>query len=237
VEFGFVAALEREVSGLVRNWSRTGIGIAGVQRRICCSRNAALICAGTGVEQAYAAAKVLVEKCSPGMILSIGFAGSCIPGLRPGAVVVPATVLDAAEGKTFRCAFGSGCLVTLDRVAGKALKQESAARLGALAIDMEATGVAAAAFECGREFAAIKAVSDGADEDLSFLSGFVTPEGFEALRFIAHLAFRPRLWPGVAALNRNSKLAAAALQSAVAECMNDGRKFSAKHSPAGAEVQ
>jgi nucleoside phosphorylase len=229
VEFGFVAALEREVSGLVRGWSATRVQIGRERRKVHLEQHAALICAGTGVDRAYAAAKSLIESCSPRVIVSIGFAGSCAPQLRPGSVVVPATLLEAATGKTFACAFGSGRLVTLDRVAGKALKQEASARFGALAVDMEAAGVAAAAAECGREFAAIKAISDGVEEDLEFLSGFVKPEGFESGRFIAHIALRPGLWPSVAALNRNSRLATAALASAVGECTNDWRSFAAKH--------
>jgi hypothetical protein len=145
-------------------------------------------------------------------------------------------LVDGATGKTFACAFGSGRLVTLDRVAGRALKEEAARRFGALAVDMEGAGVAAAARECGTEFAAIKAISDGVDEDLEFLSGFVKPEGFDTGRFVAHIALRPGLWPSVAALNRNSKLAAAALESAVRECTRDWRSFSAKHCDAGAQV-
>jgi nucleoside phosphorylase len=234
VEFGFVAALEREVSGLVRGWSRSNM--RPPLRRIYSSENAALICAGTGVDRAYTAARAPIEKCSPRVIISIGFAGSCVPHLHPGSVVVPATLLEAATGKSFRCAFGGGRLVTLDCVAGRALKQEAFARFGALAVDMEAAGVAAAASEYGREFSAIKAISDSAEEDLEFLSSFVKPEGFESGRFIAHIALRPQLWPSVAALKRNSKLAATALANAVGECTNDWRSFSAKHCDAAAQV-
>jgi adenosylhomocysteine nucleosidase len=140
--------------------------------------------------------------------------------------------LEAATGRTFPCVFGCGPLVTLDRVAGKALKQEAFARFGALAVDMEAAGVAAAAAEYNRDFAAIKAISDGVEEDLGFLSSFVKPAGFETLRFVAHIALRPGLWPAVAALNRNSTLAARALESAVGECISDWRCFSGKHSDA-----
>ena len=69
---------------------------------------------------------------------------------------------------------------------------------------------------------------------MDFLSGFLTPEGFETVRFIAHIALRPELWPRVAALERHSKLASAALQSAVEECNSDWRAFAAKHSSARA---
>ncbi len=88
----------------------------------------------------------------------------------------------------------AGTLVTLDRVAGKALKQEAAARFGALAVDMEATGVAAAAAEYGTEFAAIKAISDGAEEDLEFpLRLRDSRRALRRGRFIAHIALRPEL--------------------------------------------
>lgn len=234
VEFGFVAALEREVSGLVQGW--TSVRAENGQRRIYTEDRTAVICAGTGVGRAYAATKVLIEKCSPRMIVSIGFAGSCVTDLRPGAVVVPAMLVEAATGRTFQCGFGSGQVATLDCVAGRALKQDSCERFGVIAVDMEATGVAAAAAEEGREFAAIKVISDGAEEDLGFLSDFVKPEGFETGRFIAHIALRPRLWASVATLQRNSKVAVAALESAVRECMKDARSFAAKHSSSTARV-
>ncbi|PSH03303.1 MAG: hypothetical protein CXZ00_12935 [Acidobacteria bacterium] len=234
VEFGFVAALEREIAGLTRCWN--AVRFADVSQAIYLNQHAALICGGTGVARAYAATKVLIEKYSPRMLISIGFAGSCVTDLRPGSIVVPAALLEAATGRTFRCAFGTGLVVTADRVADKALKRQLAARFSAQAVDMEGTGVAAAAIEFQREFAAIKVISDGAEEDLGFLSGFVTPEGFDTARFVAHIALRPRLWPAVAALQRNSKMASAALQGAVRECVSDWRDFSMKSSSAATKV-
>lgn len=229
VEFGFVAALEREVHGLVHGWSKTEVQGTNGQQRIYRNDKAVLICAGTGVARAYAAAKVLVEKCSPGMLVSIGFAGACvdelIPGvgvMKPGAVLIPATVTEAATGKRYETACGYGHLVTVDCVAGKALKQSTAAQFGAQVVDMEAVGVAAAAAENGLEFAAIKAISDGVDEDLGFLTEFVRPGGFQTGSFVAHIAVRPWLWQKVARLQVNSELAAKSLKSAVESCMRTG---------------
>lgn len=236
MEFGFVAALEREVSGLVRDWSRTKAQSADASWPIYCSQQAALIAAGTGAERACAAAKLLIEKFAPRVLISIGFAGSCRPDLCPGAVLVPESLVEAATGRTFHCAFGQGQLVTLDRVAGKALKQQAAAQFGAWAVDMEAAGVAAAAAGSGTEFAAIKVISDGAGEDLGFLSSFVQPGGFETGRFMAFIALRPSLWPAVAALRRNSKLAATALQYAAGDCMRDWPVFAARHASAASQV-
>lgn len=243
VEFGFVAALEREVSGIVRGWSTRKVLGASGQQRIYSNGKAALICAGTGADRAYAAAKLLVEKCSPRMLVSIGFAGACVAELipeasklNPGAVFVPAKVVEFATGKSFPTTLGSGLLVTLNSVAGKGMKQCSAARFGAQVVDMEAAGVAAAAAEYSLGFAAIKAISDGVDDDLGFLSEFVKPEGFQTARFVAHIALRPRLWSQVASLRSNSELAAKSLESAVASCIKDWQRFSARYSSAAAEV-
>jgi nucleoside phosphorylase len=243
VEFGLVAALEREVSGVVRGWSETEATGANGPQRIYLGEKAALICAGTGSGRAYAAAKLLVEKYSPRVLVSMGFAGACVTELLPGvgqmqagAVFVPAMVTESATGKSFATAFGFGCLVTLDCVAGKSLKQCSVARFGAQVVDMEAAGVAAVAAEYGLEFVAIKAVSDGVDEDLGFVSAFVKPEGFETGRFVAHIAVRPWLWQRVAELRVNSELATKALESAVNSYLKDCTRFSARYSSAAAEV-
>ncbi len=234
VEFGYVAALEREVGPVVRGWTATTARIGNIERKIFYNyrQQAALICGGTGEGRAYIAAKAFIEKCAPRVVVSIGFAGSCVPELRPGALVVPSKLVDAVTGKEFPCAFGSGTLVTLGQVAGKAEKEEAAVRFGALAVEMEAIGVAAAAADHGKQFAAIKAISDGAEDEMDFLSGFLTPEGFGTARFIAHIALRPELWGRVAALERHSRLASAALKGAAEECNKDWRAFAAKHSSA-----
>ena len=235
VEFGYVAALEREVADVVRGWTQTTTRIGSTERKIFYNykQQAALICGGTGEGRANEAARAFIEKCMPRMVISIGFAGACVPELRPGALLVPSKLVAAASGKEFACAFGSGTLVTLDQLAGATAKEDACQRYGAVAVEMEAAGVAAAAADYGKQFAAIKAISDGAEDEMDFLAGFMTPEGFGTARFMAHIALRPELWGRVAALNRHSKLASAALQSAVAECNQDWRAFAAKHSPEG----
>jgi adenosylhomocysteine nucleosidase len=238
VQFVFVAALEREVRGVLRGWSSTELWTDHAERRIYYSspQAAALVCAGTGRERAYSAAKACIEEFSPRVVVSIGFAGACVPELRPGAVVIPARLVvpgqrePGGELREYRCVCGSGTVASLDEVTSTTGKQQAHERYGALALEMEAAGVAAAAGEFGREFLAIKAISDGVEEDLDFLSPFVTPEGFATGRFLAYVAMQPRLWGRVAELNRNSKLAAAALERAVGECCSDWQGFAARHS-------
>jgi adenosylhomocysteine nucleosidase len=229
-EFGMVAALEREVSGLVRDWGREASAPDAAERPIYRSGDgrAVLICSGTGAERAYEAAKALVETTGVKTLISIGFAGSCTEELRPGAVVVPARVVESASGREHACARGQGTVVSLRGLAGVEAKRKARLHHGALAVEMEAAGVAAAAAKCGTGFAAIKAISDGAEEELDFLAPFVTPEGFATGRFVAHIALRPMLWPRVAGLRHHSKMAAAALAQAVREYMVE-RQASVAH--------
>ena len=236
VDIAFVAAFDREVSGAARGWTATTLRVGRAERRMYYDtlERAALVCAGTGPERAYRAAKSCIEEFSPRLLVSIGFAGSCGPELAPGALMVPARLVGPASGdeaaKEFPCACGNGTLLSVNAVTSSAGKREARARYGAMAVEMEAAGVAAAAAEYGREFAAIKAISDGVGEDMDFLSAFVTPEGFATVRFLAFLAVRPKLWPRVAALDRNSRLAVKALEQAVGECIGDWQAFAARHS-------
>jgi adenosylhomocysteine nucleosidase len=227
VEFGLVAALEREISGAVRGWSRGELRVGERECRVYVSagQRAALVCAGTGRERAYETARALMGKFAPRVLVSVGFAGSCVPELRPGALVTASKVVEAETEREFRCATlgepGEAVVVSLGQVAGRTMKQTLRTRFGAAAVEMEAAGVAQAAAGRGTEFAAIKAISDGAEEEMEFLSGFVTPEGFATGRFLAHVAMRPGLWTRVAALQRNSGLAASALEKAlggIVEC-------------------
>ena len=238
VDIVFVAAFEREISHAARGWTATTLRVGGAARRMYYDslERAALVCAGTGPERAYRAAKVCIEELSPRLLVSIGFAGSCGPELGPGELMVPARLVvpaagdESATAKEFPCACGNGTLLSVNAVTSSSGKRQARARYGAMAVEMEAAGVAAAAAEYGREFAAIKAISDGVEEDMDFLSSFVTPDGFAMGRFLAFLAVRPRLWPRVAALDRNSRLAVVALGQAVGECVGDWQAFAARHS-------
>ena len=55
VEFGYVAALEREVARVVRGWTATTARIGSIERKIFYNyrQQAALICGGTGEGRAY----------------------------------------------------------------------------------------------------------------------------------------------------------------------------------------
>jgi hypothetical protein len=148
-------------------------------------------------------------------VISIGFAGATKPKLHAGDIVIPAQVLFAGTGERIATAFGQGAIATLNEVAGRDRKAEFWNSDQVSAVEMEAAGVARAANGSGLRFAAIKVVSDELDEDTDFVAPFVRPEGFDTAGFLKYVGVRPKLWPAVARLKRNSELASAALCKAV----------------------
>jgi hypothetical protein len=89
---------------------------------------------------------------------------------------------------------------------------------------MEAAAVARSAEAHGIKFLACKVISDTHDSRLPPIMRFVKNGHFNTGAFIAHVAIRPWLWPGVVRLARNSAVAAKVLSAALAD-----PEFAAKH--------
>src|SRR5437868_4369965 len=89
-------------------------------------------------------------------VVSTGFCGALDPELRECQIIVGTELLDMAANSTYECGsidadspFVSGLLVSQDRVANSAAEKEQLRKNGALAVDMEAGGVAARATRAG----------------------------------------------------------------------------------------
>lgn len=224
-KLGVVVALEREVSSLVEHWKPKTVVHGGVSWHLRESDKSVVIFVGTGFRRAYAGTKVLIETARPEMVTSVGFAGAASPDIAVGDVLVPAEVVRYSNGQRYRTEGGRGVLATVEAVATPEFKGELAVGLGVTAVDMEAAGVAQAAQEAGRRFVAVKAISDDHGEDLDLVTKFVKPEGFQTGRFVAHVAFRPRLWPAVNRLARNSSIASRSLASALTSLIQNVDAF------------
>jgi nucleoside phosphorylase len=236
VRAAFVAALEREVEPLVSRWERFLLQRDGTHFPAFRSRGtyesgeAVLCCAGTGVARAEAATRALFAEFAPQIVISIGFIGAASPELSVGDVVVPLHVLVASSGERVTTAFGQGEIATVEDVAGRERKFQYWNGERILAVEMEAAGVARPSNEAGVRFAAIKAVSDELDDDTQFVAPFVRPEGFDTAGFLKYIGVRPKLWPAVARLKRNSEMASAALCRAIEEYMHSPGEFGARAS-------
>lgn len=211
-----VAAMEREIRPLIGGWRIRTIEHAGRQYRLFENGQAALICGGIGSEAARRATEAIIQAVNPALVLSVGFAGALDGSLQVGAVIEPRTVINAADGVRTEIGLSEGVLVSSSTVAGKEQKARLRKAYGALAVDMEAGAVAQGAQARGIEFAALKAISDGADFELPALDHFLASDGrFRSAGFAVHVALRPWLWGTTIALARNSSRASKALCDAL----------------------
>jgi adenosylhomocysteine nucleosidase len=212
IKFGIVAALEREVRPLLRCSVRMRTTADTVFHEFPA---AVIVCGGIGAERAREAAEALIAAYHPTILVSAGFAGAVEPKLKPGDVFMASTVLDVASGRSFRTQQGNGVLATARMIAGQQQKAELA-KIGAAAVDMEASAVAQVAAQHGSAFLAIKGISDEFNFPMPAMERFVSAAGkFQTAQFITHVALRPHRWLTVKRLAANCARAANALSDAL----------------------
>jgi adenosylhomocysteine nucleosidase len=207
-----VAALEREVRPLVKSWRITQKEHDGRRFRFFENGEVVLVCGGIGAVAARRAAEAVIAIFDPKIVCSAGFAGALDPKLRVGDMVRPSTVINAGDGSRTVVDGGEGVLVSFGSVASPAQKSKLRESFGADMVDMEAATVARAAEARGKEFTAVKAVSDELDFDFPAMERFVDADGkFSQGGFAWYAAVRPWLWPRVLRLAQNSGRASRAL--------------------------
>lgn len=221
-----IAALEREIAGLVRGWQRESAGKLNGWR----NGQTIAFAVGMGSDKAFTGTNVVIETFRPELVTSIGFSGALSTELPVGSIVVPAQVVGFKTGEAYEAAGGAGVLITAAGVVGANDKAEMGSRYGALAVDMEALGVAKAAKVARVKFAAIKAISDGVSDEMDFVGTFVTPDGFKTGAFLAHVAVRPKLWKALKQLAENTQKASDSLKVALREFVAGPEAFLAQHS-------
>jgi len=207
-----IAAMEREIRPLVRQWRVVEREHDGRKFRFFESDEVAVVCGGIGSEAARRAAEAAIAIYGPDKIYSAGFAGALDPGLKAGDVLWPERVVNAKDGSSVPLGGGKGTLVSFGSVASPEQKKKLRESYGAQLVDMEAAAVAQAAEARGAGFGVVKAVSDEADFEFPSTEQFVDAEGkFREFRFAVFAAVRPWLWGRVMRLAGNSRRAARAL--------------------------
>jgi len=214
----FIAALQREIAGLVHGW-RGDETLPARKIHLYWNDDAVVVCAGMGADRVKYAVEAALALGPASELISVGWAGACIHRLHVGDVFCPDVVVDAKTGERFlplkqrSRTEGLEILVTAAAPAGVAEKERLSTSYFASAVDMEAATVGRLAQMRNLPFHAIKAISDEADFELPEMERFSTPDGqFREAAFGLHVATRPALWKPVAAMARGSKLAAQRLQ-------------------------
>jgi adenosylhomocysteine nucleosidase len=213
-EIAVVAALEREVAPLVRNWRVSEQEQSGKKFRFFESRDAVVVCSGIGFEAARRATEAIIALHHPSLVLSVGFAGALDQSLRAGDLLEPRYVVDARDGTRTDTGSGNGVLISFPAVADVEQKAKLAKSYGAQAVDMEAAAVAKGAEARGLRFAAVKAISDEVGFAMPPMDRFIAPDGsFRGGSFALYAAARPFIWLNMMRLAQNSTKAAQALDA------------------------
>lgn len=148
------------------------VGLAAEARIV--ARFGYLVLAGGGTPEGAAEVTNQLLRQGVNELVSFGFAGGLDPALRPGAVVIPTTIV--VDGKSYAAdadlAGRFGGLTPHRLFAGReiaadaAIKRRLHATMHAHAIDLESGSVARVAQAHGVPFIAVRAISDAAERDL-----------------------------------------------------------------------
>ncbi len=211
-----VAAMERELAPLVRDWELSTVPAGGGSLICYEGPDVVAVFSGMGCKRAEEAARAVVKKYAPRVLVSAGLAGALIRSLKVGNIVLPNLIVDAASGTEYRCSLGGeviggGVLVSHFEIAESAAKPELVECFHALVVDMEAAGVAKVAMENNLRFRCIKAISDELDFEMPPLNRFVIDGAVQIGKLVRWAAVRPQYWPAMIALGRNSRRATRAL--------------------------
>ena len=222
-----IAAMEREVRPLLRRWREEQRRFAKKNLSVLegyASGGTWVIIGGIGRKRAAVAAKVVIEYHQPDLIISAGLAGALRGDIAAGSVCVPQVVFDGASGQRYSCIRNheaSGALVTAASILSRDEKENAGQQFTADAVDMEAAVVAEVAHAAGVAFGAIKAISDPLDFDMPAMARFISNGELDLLKLIGYAALRPRIWPALNRLRRNTQVACEALGRELAELVNE----------------
>lgn len=148
---------------------------------------------GIGPDHASRAAERL---CAAGVrcLLSAGFCGAVVPGLRVGDLLT--------EG-----------LTSISSLARTPAERDAVHRIaGAKAVDMETQAIVEVGTRRGVPVRALRVISDLYEDDLTALFG--TETGFSAWKVVLRMA-KPTAWPLLAHIRANSRIAHARLIDAL----------------------
>ena len=182
---------------------------------------------GAGRENAARAVREVCDRWPVRGIVSTGWCGALDPRLRTGDIVVADRVLSLEPAAEFQaCPPVSagpamrGGLLTVDHFVGTAEEKRALRMEGAIAVDMEAAGVAAEARERKLPLFCVRAVSDIADRsfEVDFNPARRSTGGFSSARIAAMAGFKPSRWHELLGFWQDTRLAAKGLAGFLGGC-------------------
>ena len=194
---------------------------------------------GIGKERSQESARLAAERFKPDMMISAGFAGAALEGVRPGEVFL-CDRLVAVDGPPYlwgkeevfhssdaeivqrfsqsalgdRADFRVGaCLTVPQFVSNHAMKAWLGSTFNVNLIDMESYWVSEVAGSFGIPYLAVRAVLDPVDQSVPSFIGETVDKGaaVRTLRSVAHLIMNPADGPQLVRLSRQVRVARASL--------------------------
>lgn len=224
-----IAALAGELKPLVHGWEHTAADGGTVYRSRVENLEVVAVHCGIGREPAARACQLAFEGRKPDAIVSMGWAGALSCGMKPALAHTVHLVVDAATGERYRTAATQDGpavirLVTTKRIALKADKRPLWDSYEAVLVDMEAATVARLARVHDIPFYCLKAVSDETTELLPDMNPYLTRSGdFKTAAFVASVMARPKYWPALVRMGKNSSSGAVALSKGVHALLHELR--------------
>jgi nucleoside phosphorylase len=222
----FIAAEPREFSGFLRhlsNLTTASLPVHWAREGTWKGKRVLLVANGAGPKQSSSAARACGASTA---IINTGFCGALDSDLNIGDVIVADKVFFSSQmfdcrSVTTSANFRQGAMYSSARIAATAKEKEQLHRTGAIAVEMEAGGIAPYAKERGIPFFCVRTVSDLADE--SFANDFnaaIGPDGrYWIGRLVASAMLQPlRRFPELIRLKQRCNLAAERLGEFLDSC-------------------
>jgi adenosylhomocysteine nucleosidase len=216
MEFAGVLSHASEVKslGLAVDWSRSA-RLSG--------NDVVLVANGAGWKRAAAAVDVAIADWHPGALVSLGFCGALeerleIADVVVGTEIVANTVPCGDCGSANAC---RGAISSIDHVAGSVAEKRRLRASGAIAVEMEAAGVADRAVALGLPFYVVKAVTDLAGEDMAndFNAALRSDGHFDTMKVLTGMLRHPTARiPELIRLKKRCDRAARVLGDFIADC-------------------
>ena len=203
--------------GVRAHWSRAGL-LDGHEVR--------LVSNGAGPGRAAAAVDSALASFHPDALVSMGFCGALDPSLAIADIVVGTTIFSgdrafAAESPVTAPPHHLGPICSIAHVANTAREKRQLRTTGAIAVEMEAAGVAERAQRLAVPFFCIKSVTDLAGETMAndFNAVLRSDGRFDTMKVLASSLRRPwvRL-PELFRFRSRCVLAARSLGDFIADC-------------------
>lgn len=199
-------------------------------RQVNLREDVSLYLSGVGAQRSRLAAESLLQRgaCA---LLSWGTAGGLVPGLRPGSVILPNTLITADQTNhlidlkwhealwnrlTGHLDLHSDPLAESTQILAYPREKETLFRqTGAVAVDMESASVESVAHEAGVPFLAVRAIADPIDQAIprTIQFAFDSFGGLNPFRLLGGIAKHPGDILAVIRLGLNFRAAHASLST------------------------